>query len=296
MVKRRRADARIAVIGLACVAAIILAVIGMYLAVKWGQGDISCSFGKFSGITGQLYVDHDSIEALPKLMDSTGKFVRELRDELLASKESRNSTIKRLNGRQGPMGQPFMMIATQTTDDQEKGDVLNDRWEDNHRSCSKPLPAVPNPFCTAKMLPKKGRNLLNYRAPDGVYLVRKWLQMAMRRGSAWSGAWWRNPVGVVVPKVYHLLNVPGADLLIVSWFWAGETFDDVYVGFTEQEMVKLESGRRQSEVEIKDGEMQGAGDPKSTITREKRRGREGGSGLHGDLALTRDSNWESQTF
>jgi len=82
---------------------------------------------------------------------------------------------------------------------------------------------------------------------------------------------------VVVPKVYHLLNVPGADLLIVSWFWAGETFDDVYVGFTEQEMVKLESGRRQSEVEIRDGEVQGAGDPKGTVARKMRRDRgEGG--------------------
>jgi hypothetical protein len=259
MIKRKHVDPRIAVMALVCIAVSMFAVIGLYLAVKWGQGDISCSFGKFSGITGQLYVDHDSIDALPKLMDSTAKFAHDLRDELLASKESRDATIERLNGRRGPMGQPFMMIATVTTDDQEKGDMLNDGWNDDHRSCSKSLPATPNPFCTVKMLPKKGRNLLNYRAPDGTYQVREWLQIAMRRGSAWSGAWWRNPIGVVVPKVYHILNVPGADLLIVSWFWAGETFDDVYVGFTEQEMRKLESGRRQSETEIKDGEFQGAG-------------------------------------
>ena len=253
MVKRKHTDPRVAVMGLFGVAAIITAVLCLYLAIKWGRGDISCSFGKFSGITGQLYVDHNSIKSLPKLMDSTTKFVKDLRDELLASKETRLNTIKRLNGRQGPMGQSFMMIATMTTDDQEKGDMLNDGWEDNHRDCrrSEIMPNAPNPFCTINMVPKKGKNLLNYRAPDGTYQVREWLQMAMKRGSAWSGAWWRNPVGVVVPKVYYILNVPGADLLIVSWFWSGETFDDVYVGFTEQEMVKLESGRRESAIETR---------------------------------------------
>ena len=256
MVKRNHVKPRIAVMGLICVVGFIIAVTGLYLAVKWGQGAISCSFGKFSGITGQMYVDHDSIRALPALMDSTVEFVHDLRNELISSKESREATINRLNGRQGPMGQPFMMIATMTTDGQKKGDMLNDGWKDNHRTCRNPelTPNTSNPFCTIKMLPKKGKNLLNYRAPDGTYQVREWMHMAMRRGSAWSGAWWRNPVGVVVPKVYYILNVPGADLLIVSWFWTGETFDDVYVGFTEAEVVKLESGRRESLIEIGDRE------------------------------------------
>lgn len=259
MVKQNRVNVkpRVAVMGLFCVVGIIIAITGLYLAVKWGQGDISCSFGKFSGITGQLYVNHDSIQALPKLMDSTAKFAQDLRDTLLSSKKSREDTINMLNRRRGEMGQRFMMIATITTDDQVKGDMLTDGWKDNHRTCRNQgyTPYASNPFCTIKMVPKKGKNLLNYRAPDGTYMVREWMYMAMRRGSAWSGAWWRNSLGVVVPKIYYILNVPGSDLLIVSWFWAGETFDDVYVGFTEDEMVKLESGRRESAIEIKDGEL-----------------------------------------
>ena len=87
MVKQNRVNVkpRVAVMGLFCVVGIIIAITGLYLAVKWGQGDISCSFGKFSGITGQLYVNHDSIQALPKLMDSTAKFAQDLRDTLLSS-------------------------------------------------------------------------------------------------------------------------------------------------------------------------------------------------------------------
>lgn len=258
MVKRQHLEQRNAIMGLFYVAVIIFAVICLYLAIKWGQGDISCSFGKFFGITGQLYIDHDSIQALPKLIDSTTKFVHTIRDDLLASKESRKATINKLNGQQGPMGQPFMLIATVTTDEQVKGDMLNDGWKDNHRTCRNNellISGETNPFCTAKILPQKGKNLLNYRAPDGTYMVREWMNMARRRGSAWAGAWWRNSVGVVVPKIYYILNVPGSDLLIVSWFWTGDTFNDIYVGYTEQELGKLDSGRKQTQIEIKAAEL-----------------------------------------
>jgi len=260
MVKRKHTDPRVAVMGLFGVAAIITAVLCFYLAIKWGRGDITCSFGKFPGVTGQLYMDHETIKALPKLMESTKKFVDDLKNEILGSKDSRNAMIKRLNGRRGPMGQQFMMIATLTTDDQVKGDMLTDVWQENRRSCRNSSIESSNPFCTANMLPKKGRNIINYMAPDGTYEVREWVDMAMRSGSAWSGAWWRNHVGVVVPKLYYIQNVPGADLMIVSWFWIGETFDDVYVGFTEDETVMIEKGRVETTREIKDGEFgQGGG-------------------------------------
>ena len=196
---------------LLCVMGIMVVVTGMYLATKWVNGDITCSFGKFQGVQGELLLDSKVVNEFPKFIKTTEQFAEEVKKRLIRSHLSRSRTIAELENMKGKMGQTFMLVATSTTADQEIGDVLNAGWKKDKWVCG---PGTvhqfsDNPFCTAVIAPQPEMNLWNTLGPDGLYEARQWEKIAARRGKGWLGSWWRNSTGVVTPKYTYVLNVSG---------------------------------------------------------------------------------------
>ena len=204
--------------GLRYVLCILVMLVIAYLVIQWGVGNISCSFGRFPGVQGKLLINDQSMKNFPKLVHSTEQFVNEIKKKFLASSLSRSQTIDLLNGEEGGDGQPIMMIATETVSDQQHGELLNTGWLNARKhSCTS---LSQNPFCNRHLGNKKGESLWNYLAADGTYEVRDWLEIARTSGQGWMASYWRDGQGNITPKYTFILNIPGKNLMLVSWFWS----------------------------------------------------------------------------
>ena len=221
-----RTSRKQAIIGLGYVLCILVMLVIVYLVIQWGLGNISCSFGRFPGVQGRLLITDESLKNYPILVHNTEEFVHGIKKQFLASSLSHTQTIDRLNEEEGKDGQPIMMIATETVLDQKRGELLNTgRLGVNRHSCTS---QSQNPYCYRHLGKKKGDNLWNYLAPDGTYEIREWLAVAREKGHGWLGSYWRNDQGNIIPKYTYILNIPGKNLILVSWFWANATIPPVH--------------------------------------------------------------------